>query len=73
MSRREQESYFIVLVHSSSVSLHMFCLAWIIVLPSGCRPGIDSHLSILGSIVRSAERLYEGELCCLGHRMKVSA
>ena len=28
---------------------------------------------LLDSIVRSAEELCEGELCCLGHRRKVSA
>ena len=32
----------------------------------------ESHLGLLDSIVRSAERLCEDELCCLGHR-KVSA
>ena len=33
----------------------------------------DSHLRLLNSIVRSAERLCEGELCSLGHRRKVNA
>ena len=32
-----------------------------------------SHLDLLDSIVRSAERLCESELCCLGHKRKVSA
>ena len=32
-----------------------------------------SHFGLLDSIVRSAERLCEGELCCLAHRRKVSA
>ena len=32
----------------------------------------ESHLCLLDSIGRSAERLCEGELCCLGHRMKGS-
>ena len=32
-----------------------------------------SHLGSLDNIVRSAEKLCEGELCYLGHRMKVSA
>ena len=32
----------------------------------------ESHLGLLDSIVRSAERLCEGELCCLGHRRKAS-
>ena len=31
-----------------------------------------SHLSFVDSVVRSAERLYEDEFCCLGHRRKVS-
>ena len=33
----------------------------------------ESHLGLLDRIFRSAERLCEGELCCLGHRRKVSA
>ena len=33
----------------------------------------ESHLGLLDSIVRSAERLCQGELCCLGHRRKISA
>ena len=32
-----------------------------------------SRLCMRDSIVHSAERLCEGELCCLGHRRKVSA
>ena len=32
----------------------------------------ESHLSLLDSIVRCAERLCESELCCLGRRRKVS-
>ena len=32
-----------------------------------------SQLGLLDSIVRSAERLCEGELCCLGHRSLVFA
>ena len=32
----------------------------------------DSHLIWLESVVRSAERLCEGDLCYLGHRKKVS-
>ena len=32
----------------------------------------ESHLGLLDSIVRSAEWLCEGELCCLGNRRKVS-
>ena len=30
----------------------------------------ESHLSLLDRVVRSAERSYEGEICCLGHRRK---
>ena len=30
----------------------------------------ESHLGLLDCIVRAAERLWEGELCCLGHRRK---
>ena len=33
----------------------------------------ESHLSLLDSVVCSAEGLCEGELCCLWHRRKVSA
>ena len=36
-------------------------------------PSAESHLGLLDSIVRSSERLCEGELCCLRHRRKVSA
>ena len=32
-----------------------------------------SHLRLLDIVVISAERLCEGEYCCLGHRRKVSA
>ena len=32
-----------------------------------------SHLGLLRSIVRSVEKLCEGEVCCLGNRKKVSA
>ena len=38
-----------------------------------CWSSAESHLEFLDSIVRSAERLCKGELCCLGHRKKVSA
>ena len=31
-----------------------------------------SHLGMLDGVVRSAETLCEGELCCLGHRRKVN-
>ena len=34
---------------------------------------VEPHLSLLDSVVHSMERLCEGELCCLGHKMKVSA
>ena len=34
---------------------------------------VESHFGLLDSIVRSAERLCEGELSCLKHRRKVSA
>ena len=33
----------------------------------------ESHLGLLDMVVRSAERLCEGGLCCLWHRRKVSA
>ena len=32
----------------------------------------ESHLGLLDRIGRSVESLCEGELCCLGHRRKVS-
>ena len=32
----------------------------------------ESHLGLLDIVVRSAKRLCEGELCCLGYRKKVS-
>ena len=32
----------------------------------------ESHLCLLDSIVRRAEKLCEVELCCLGHRRKVT-
>ena len=37
------------------------------------RSSAESHLSLLDSVVRSAESLCERELCCLGHRRKASA
>ena len=36
-----------------------------------CMSSAESHSGLLDSIARSAERLCEGELCCLGHRRKV--
>ena len=33
----------------------------------------ESHLSLLDSVVRRAERLCDCQLVCLGHRRKVSA
>ena len=36
------------------------------------RMSAESHIGLLDSIVRSAERLCEGERCCLAHRRKVS-
>ena len=33
----------------------------------------ESHLSLLDSVVRSAEMLCESERCCLGHSRKVTA
>ena len=36
-------------------------------------PCVESHLGLLASIVRSAEMLCEGELCCVGRRRKVCA
>ena len=35
-------------------------------------PSAESHLSLLNSVGRSAERFCEGELCCFGHRRKTS-
>ena len=32
----------------------------------------ESHLSLVHSVFRSAERVCEGEFCCLRHRRKVS-
>ena len=34
---------------------------------------MESHLGTLDSFVPGAERLCEGELCCLGHIRKISA
>ena len=34
---------------------------------------VESHLGLLNSIARSAERLCGGEHCCLRHRRKLSA
>ena len=33
----------------------------------------ESHLGLLDSMDHNAERLYDDELCCLGHRKKASA
>ena len=51
--------------------MHMFCPTWSIV-PVWVSSA-ESHLDLLDGIVRNDERLCEGELCCLGHRRKVSA
>ena len=40
-------------------------------LECGCR--LRGLIGLLDSVVRSAERLCEGDLCCLGHRRKVSS
>ena len=40
-------------------------------LPCGCH--LQFHLNLVNSICSQADRLREGELCCLGHRKKVSA
>ena len=34
---------------------------------------VESHLSLLDSVVHSADTLCEDELCCLRHRRKGSA
>ena len=34
---------------------------------------VESHLGLLDINVRVAEKLCEGDLCCLAHRRKVSA
>ena len=34
---------------------------------------VESHFDVMDSAVCSAERLCEGELCCLDHRRKVNA
>ena len=61
----------IVHVRSKAASMQMFCPAWSIVPPCGCRR--RSFICVLlDSIVRS-EGLCEGELCCLVHRRKVRA
>ena len=43
--------------------MHMYCPTWSTV----------PHLSLLYNAGRSAERLCEGELCCVEHRRKVNA
>ena len=48
-----------------SSNLEYCALVWI--------SSAESHLRLLDNIVRSAERLCEGELCCLEHRRKISA
>ena len=46
--------------------MHMFCPAWSIVPRVGVVLVWESYLGLLDSIVRSAERLCDGELCCFG-------
>ena len=36
------------------------------------RSSVESYLGLLDGVVRSAERLCEGKISCLGHRRKVS-
>ena len=64
-------SYLIVRVCSRTVLMHMFCPTSSIVPLCGCR--LRSLIWILDSVVRSSERLREGELVWLEHRRKVSA
>ena len=52
-------------------SMHRSCLAWSFVSPCGCR--WLNLFCFFYSIVYSAERLCEGEFCCLGHCRKISA
>ena len=33
---------------------------------------MESHLGLLDNVVRSVEKLCEGELCCLEHKRKIS-
>ena len=57
---------------SRAVSMHMFCPTWSIVPPCGCH--LQSLiLSLLHSVVRSAERLCEGELSYWGHKRKAGS
>ena len=39
----------------------------------GFMSSAEYHLGLQDNVVRRAERLCEGELCCLGHRRKISA
>ena len=51
------------------------CNAYAVSSLEHCAPvwtsSAESHLGLLDSIICSAERLCEGELCCLGLRMKL--
>ena len=71
VSCAEQESNLIVHVCSKAVSMHVFFSL------EYCAPvwisSAESHLDLPGSIVRSAERLCEDELCNVAHRRKASA
>ena len=49
----------------------MFCPAWSIVTPVGVILA-KFHFDLLHNAACSAERLCEGEICCLEHRRKVS-
>ena len=67
-----QVSHLIVHVCSRTVSTHMFLSNLEYCVPVRMSSA-ESQLSLLDSVVRGAERLYEGKLCCLGQRRKVSA
>ena len=46
------------------VQFRVFCPVWM--------SSAESHMVWLDIIAHSAKRMCEGELCCLGHRRKVS-
>ena len=72
MSFAEQEHYLLIM----HVCLYMFLCTFVVQLGVLCpRVNVVCGLlvGVLDDIVRSAKRLCEGEISCLGHRRKVSA
>ena len=71
MSCGKQKSYLIAHACSRAVLMHIFAQLGVLCPRVDVVCGVS--FGLLNSVICSAERLYEGELCYLGHRMKLNA